>query len=108
MGGWQEGFLKALGARPWTGFYVRLSYPSQDEWMDVPRENLSPLPANSVFRASTNFSRIFSFCRWGGNRLRLRGLLCARPCAGHTTVGAQGLRGGYRDPPFTDEETEAQ
>lgn len=34
----------------------------------VPLENLSPLPANSVFRASTNFSRIRSFCRGGAGQ----------------------------------------
>lgn len=27
-----------------------------------PRENLRPLPANSLCRAATNFSRILSFC----------------------------------------------
>lgn len=32
-------------------------------WKSImpPWENLSPLPSNSVFRASTNFSLIFSF-----------------------------------------------
>lgn len=70
---------------------------------DIPRENLSPLPANSVFRASTNFSRIFSFCRREGSKLRLRGLLCARPCAGHTIwVSSPNHPGGYHDPHFTD------
>lgn len=94
--------------RPRAGFWARLSDAPRDGWTHVPRENLSPLPANSVFRASTNFSRIFSFCRRGGSRLRLRGLPCARPCAGHTTGGSSEPPRGYCDLHLTDEETEAQ
>lgn len=71
--------------------------------MDIPRENLSPLPANSVFRASTNFSRIFSFWRTGGSRPRLRGWLWARP--GVSSVFQVDI---MTPPHFTDEEAEAQ
>lgn len=71
---------------------------------DIPRENLSPLPENSVFRASTNFSRIFSFCRRGWSRQRFRGLQCVRPCAGHPEgLSSLSLPGGHRHPHFTEE-----